>query len=250
MVAATLMRALLGGQTFELKMLGEVGKIGRKMAGLAGLTGEKFKEFINAVEGSLHPGGLKQTAAAIEKWGLPASAVIADIGCGTGATLSLLKKFGYSNISGYDIDDQMLEMAGRVSGATVTKASAHCLPVEDEFYDGLLCECVLSLTVNSAITLREFYRILKPGGKLVLSDITCMATEDAPGSFQKFSYQSLRDQLDMAGFKLQFSEDRSTGLKEMAAQLLWHGLNMCELMPAETEKPLGKHQYWLFIAQK
>ncbi len=56
-------------------------------------------------------------------------------------------------------------------------------PLEDEGFDKILCSLVLSYVYNPAEIVREFYRLLKPGGKLVFSsfrpdaDMTCCSTQ-------------------------------------------------------------------------
>lgn len=45
------------------------------------------------------------------------------------------------------------------------------LPIEDETVDVILSNCVINLSPDKAITFREVYRVLRPGGCAVVSDL-------------------------------------------------------------------------------
>ena len=114
-------------------------------------------------------------------------------------------------------------------GLPVIRASADCLPFGDEVFDGLFCECVLSLLPLPENALREFHRILQPGGYLILSDIYlrspgALAPETAgqPSCLSGATAQSVRiAQVKDCGFELLLWEDHSGYLKEMAASIVW-----------------------------
>jgi SAM-dependent methyltransferase len=61
-------------------------------------------------------------------------------------------------------------------------------PFADHIADGIFCECALSLASDRARVLREFHRILRPGGLLVLSDIVVNPPDpdEPPGPFDDF----------------------------------------------------------------
>ncbi|MFA5948275.1 MAG: methyltransferase domain-containing protein, partial [Candidatus Gracilibacteria bacterium] len=48
------------------------------------------------------------------------------------------------------------------------------LPIEDNFVDTIITNCVINLTPDKAKTFSEAYRVLKQGGKIYLSDIVLL----------------------------------------------------------------------------
>ena len=75
-------------------------------------------------------------------FGLPKTAHILDIGCGTGDNGLLLKSFGYTNVDGLDFSPEMLEVAKgkniykKLICAMVDKDVV--LPIEEKTYDAVV----------------------------------------------------------------------------------------------------------------
>ncbi|MDR1395047.1 MAG: class I SAM-dependent methyltransferase, partial [Deltaproteobacteria bacterium] len=124
--------------------------------------------FLAAFPGGLRPGGLDLTREALDFCRFPPGAFLADAGCGAGVTLEYLLQQGYRGL-GLDQSDRLLKMAARKG--PVKKASLEALPLKDQEADGLLCECVFSLAGDKPRVLAEFRRVLKTGGRLILSDL-------------------------------------------------------------------------------
>ena len=103
---------------------------------------------------------------------LPPDSVILDAGCGTGLSGSALKLAGFSTIHGIDVSPRSLEVAGN-SGTyhSLQTMDMQQFPfaLPDSHYDGLICVGVLTYLTDSAATLREFSRIVRPGGVMVLT---------------------------------------------------------------------------------
>jgi arsenite methyltransferase len=102
---------------------------------------------------------------------------ILDVGCGPGFYCAeLAEEVGSGGaIMGLDASPQMLALAatrceehGNVAFAT---ADATSLPVEDRSFDGAVCVQVLEYLPDVAAGLRELYRALRPGGRLVVWDV-------------------------------------------------------------------------------
>jgi len=92
---------------------------------------------------------------------LPENARIIDVGCGEGYYTSAVSRNANFEVLGIDISKDALKFAAKsVKHSRFAVASAFSLPVEDESAD-----CVLSVFAPSAY--EEFYRVLKPNGKLV-----------------------------------------------------------------------------------
>ena len=130
------------------------------------------------------PGGPELTRRALElaarRCGLAPGARLLDLGCGPGASLELLAGLGYRPL-GLDRRTHAA-WAKRAAGAERSPAviflqgDAACPPLADNSVDGVLSECVLSLLPDPLDALRGCRRTLRPGGALLLSDLSDMET--------------------------------------------------------------------------
>ena len=133
------------------------------------MTRYDIPEKLRAVIGdAIRPGGLALTERAVDFCGFSKDAGIVDIGCGFGATLNHLRDRHGFRVCGIDMSARMLSENRR---QPVIQAVADCLPFGAGVFDGIFCECVLSLLPMPENALREFHRVLQTGGYLVLSDI-------------------------------------------------------------------------------
>jgi len=103
---------------------------------------------------------------------------ILDVGCGWGRSFALLDKaFAPRRMIGIDSDPEMLrvsadEIARIGVNATVHSMNAAALAVPDASIDMIFCHQTLHHIVAQDDALKEFYRVLKPGGVLVLAEST------------------------------------------------------------------------------
>lgn len=106
---------------------------------------------------------------------LPAGDAL-DVACGTGRITSILCDLGHQ-VVGVDPSDEMLDRA-RAKGlpATFRSGSFDRLPAADASVD--LVTCMLALTHVSELRspIREFARVLRPGGVVVTTDVHPFAT--------------------------------------------------------------------------
>lgn len=100
---------------------------------------------------------------------------VLDVGCGTGVLLEqLLKVHGGSanQFFGLDLSKKMLEIAdSRLSEkATLVQGDAETLPFADCTFDTVLCCDSFHHYPNPQQAIIEFYRVIKPNGRLLISD--------------------------------------------------------------------------------
>lgn len=160
-----------------------------------------------------------------------------DVGCGRGERLAFLAEaFPSSAFFGLDIDHNNLLTAQMLCPAANTvMADAASLPFEPESFDVLLCECSFSLFELPEQCAAEMFRVLRPEGTLILSDIYAGLPEKATqvscgcGTVKGLYPQSFFQRtLTEAGFSLNSYIDRSRDLKSMTAQMIWDGtLSSC-----------------------
>ena len=198
------------------------------------------------------PGGLELTRHGLELCAFAPSSRLLDIGCGAGATLGLLLEFGF-NAVGLDKERQCDE------GLPFVRGDAAEPPFPSESFDGLLCECVLSLLPDKGAVLRNFARLLRPGGRFLLSDLYL---RDGIGSTSALNPVSatpscsegavprweLEEALKGAGFRILAFEEHGTALKTFAAKLIWYSDGLPESLRtcACSGRRLG---YGLWLAE-
>lgn len=95
-----------------------------------------------------------------------------DCGCGDGTYTEGLKRRGASNVVGIDVIAERVQEAkmlwSETEGTSFILAESEHLPFDDATFDGIFMNEVFEHVADEALTLREAYRILRPGKFLVL----------------------------------------------------------------------------------
>lgn len=173
---------------------------------------------------TLRPGGTELTKRLLELAAVRPGNTVLDAGCGCGATLILLEKLGARGI-GLDMNAAFLREApeGRVVRADVSH-----LPLSPASLDLIICECAWNLT-DKARSMAEFFRVLRPGGLLALSDIFTRGEKNEAWPVrccfaQATDLGTVVEHVVEAGFTLDLLEDHSPLLARTAAEFVFrHG---------------------------
>jgi SAM-dependent methyltransferase len=103
---------------------------------------------------------------------------VLDVACGVGAsTIQVARETGAEAV-GVDLSDELLAKAraaaaaGELDGRVrFLEGDAEALPLDDESVDAVLCECALCTFPDKPTAAAEMARVLRPGGRLGLSDM-------------------------------------------------------------------------------
>ncbi|MEM8929683.1 MAG: methyltransferase domain-containing protein [Acidobacteriota bacterium] len=158
------------------------------------------------------PGGDAETELAIRLAGLDATTPlkVADIGCGTGASTIALAKRLNAQITAVDflrdfldVLDERAAAAGVADRITTLGASMDDLPFADEQFDVLWSEGAI-YNIGFRRGVASWRRFLKPGGRLVVSEITWL-TDRRPAELQRH-WEQAYPEIDVASAKIQILE--------------------------------------------
>jgi SAM-dependent methyltransferase len=90
-----------------------------------------------------------------------------------------------------------------VHPASTYVCDLHALPIGDQLYDAILTTQTLEHTQEPAVVLSELARVLKPGGRLLLTAPLVYEEHLQPMDFYRFTSFGFRYLIEKAGFEIQ-----------------------------------------------
>src|SRR4051812_15847534 len=130
---------------------------------------------------------------------------ILDVGCGTGANLELLNRYG--DAEGVDISDDALEFCRERGLKRVHRGPAEQLPFADCQFDIVTALDVVEHLDDDVAGLREMYRVLRPGGRALLFVPAFMflwgVQDDISHHRRRYSGQQIKSSVRAAGFEIE-----------------------------------------------
>jgi SAM-dependent methyltransferase len=125
---------------------------------------------------TLHPGGLGLTNRLGRLMGLEYGDVVADLASARGKSAQALSRVFHCSVLGVEFGAEAVRHAHDAAAdsgrAHFIRGDAECLPFRTGVFDAAVCECSMSLFINKAQAVAETARLLKPGGRFGLSDVT------------------------------------------------------------------------------
>jgi arsenite methyltransferase len=128
--------------------------------------------------GELHPGGEATTRRSLELMEIRPDERLLDVASGLGTSALLAARDCGCLVSGIDYGERAAKEAERAADAAGLRdrvaffvGDAEALPFADGQFDAALCECSLCTFEDKHRALTEIRRVLRPGGRLALSDV-------------------------------------------------------------------------------
>lgn len=185
-------------------------------------------------------------AALLEKWGgLEATGRVLDVGCGTGGNLEFLAGSGAG--FGIDISPLALNLARRRRLPALAQASALSLPFASERFGLVTAFDVFyhRWIADDSQAIRECYRVLQPGGYLLLTDsalpVLWSPHDEVYYARQRYTLAEVKQKLVESGFRVcACSYMRSLLLPLLAGSRL-----MMRWLPVKPSSELQLPPAWL-----
>jgi ubiquinone/menaquinone biosynthesis C-methylase UbiE len=143
--------------------------------------GEIYFKIQSELDFTKHLGALDATDEIRNLCQIGPDCLVLDVGCGVGMTATYLAKTIGCHVTGIDLREGMIarsneraEREGVTDIVSFRVADATALPFDDGAFDVVMCESVLALVEDQARVLAEMHRVLKPGGRVGVTEAAWM----------------------------------------------------------------------------
>ena len=140
--------------------------------------------------------------AALARLEIPTPCEVLDLGCGTGATLEALSRYG--EVSGIDVNPHAVDWARRRGVGEVREAGVERIHYEDGRFGLITCLDVLEHVEDDGAALAEAARVAAPGGLLVITAPAYQRLfsghDIAAGHRRRYSLRALRGLAEGSGW--------------------------------------------------
>ncbi|HUW96765.1 MAG TPA: methyltransferase domain-containing protein [Anaerolineae bacterium] len=127
-----------------------------------------------------------------------------DVGCGTGATMGFLGRYG--EVTGIDVSPKAVEYCRELGSKRLCLASGESLPFVDGSFDLVTALDLLEHLEHEAAGLREMWRVLKGDGRLLLVVPAFMFLwsefDRFSGHYRRYTGSELKQRAEEAGFEV------------------------------------------------
>ncbi|HKL00995.1 MAG TPA: class I SAM-dependent methyltransferase [Desulfotignum sp.] len=218
----------------------------------AGIDTEPLHTKDLALVDQLHTGGMRATLALVEKTAITPDFHILDAGCGLGGSSRLLAETRGCRVTGIDLSApyiaaaQMLtQRSGLSEKVRFQTGTILDMPWDDNTFDAVLCQHILMNIPDKPAALQEFFRVLAPGGILMLHEIVqgdnaALALPVPWADAADISFLEPWDTLAADLFKTGFTLEHHVDATEAGCRY-WQKVRKFANKNEKTPRPLGPH---------
>lgn len=139
-----------------------------------------------------HGGGRRILEPALREWGgsYPPGTEVLEVGA------------GHYDHRPYFTEASLTKLDADLSQGPDIVGDAHAMPIDDERFDGVLAIAVLEHVDDPYQVVREMYRVLKPGGRVLAWIPFFVGVHGFPEDVSRFTTYGMRRLFELAGFEV------------------------------------------------
>ena len=219
---------------------------------LAGKDPDRLELKDISIIDQLHTGGHLATQSLGERCGLASTDKILDAGCGIGGSSRFLGEHFNSFVTGIDLVEVFVRVAKMLTQATgledkveFFQGNLEDLDIEDSAFDVVWCQHTLMNISDKQKTFKEFYRVLKPGGRLILHEIVQKENLEIHlpvpwADSHRISFLETQNRFKEMALDANFTPDFINDATDQAKRW-WQKVLAAAPKKGATPRPLGPH---------